>query len=184
MPDLSKWEKVAIRIGQNFGVGPIGPRGEKGDTGLQGSQGPTGATGATGLGLTFKGTVASSQYLPPTGAANGDYYVNAISRNCYIWTDSPSPGRWVDAGPLTGPTGDTGPVGPQGPQGLPAQKVNAQDIETALGYIPANPANLTLSSLSDVEFTAIQSGHVPVYNSQQSKWVNLPQATITDGGNF
>lgn len=184
MPDLSRWEKVAIRVGQNFGVGPVGPKGDRGSVGLQGAQGPTGATGATGLGLVFRGTVTAEASLPATGNANGDYFIQQTSRDCFVWASTPAPGRWVNAGPLTGMTGATGATGPQGPQGLPAQTVNANDIEVALGYKPANPANITFAGLSDVNFFAIQSGHVPVYNSQQSKWVNLPQSTVTDGGNF
>jgi|694.fasta_scaffold27138_8 hypothetical protein len=184
MPDLSKWEKVAIRVGQNFGVGPVGPQGDKGDTGLQGAQGPTGATGATGLGLVFKGTVTSEAGLPATGNTGGDYYINEATQDCYVWSASPAPAKWVNAGPLTGATGATGPTGPQGPQGQPAQTVTASDIETALGYKPADPSKLTFEALSDVVFTGLSARDVPIYNKALSKWVNLPESTITDGGNF
>lgn len=58
------------------------------------------------------------------------------------------------------------------------------DITSALGYTPANPANLTFAGLSDVKITNPKESDTPQYDATQSKWVNIPQTSITDGGNF
>ena len=76
------------------------------------------------------------------------------------------PSGWADCGVITGPqgpqgpqgipgpqgdkgdtgaTGAVGPIGPQGPQGDPGTDANvtSENIQAALGYVPANQANLT-----------------------------------------
>ena len=58
------------------------------------------------------------------------------------------------------------------------------DITNALGYTPANPANLTFAGLSDVTITNPKESDTPQFDATQSKWVNIPQTSITDGGNF
>lgn len=66
----------------------------------------------------------------------------------------------------------------------PTQKPTAGDITTALGYTPANPAAVSMAGLADVTFSGLSDGDLVVYNSQSSKWQNIQQSKITDGGNF
>ena len=89
-------------------AGDPGPQGPKGDTGDVGPQGPKGDTGATG----------------PQGPSGADGATGPQGPK----------GDTGAAGPQ-GPKGDTGDPGPQGPAGADAS-VTAENIETALGYIP------------------------------------------------
>ena len=109
--------------------GPLGPTGATGPTGAASSvAGPTGATGPTGAqgaGINYKGTVATTVSLPPTGNTTGDAYIVTATNNIWVWNG----GAWTDAGPVSnviGPTGATGaagaagatgPTGPTGAQG-------------------------------------------------------------------
>ena len=115
--------------------GPQGERGEqgpKGDTGADGPQGLTGATGPQGP----KGDKGDTGETGPQGA-KGD-------------TGATGPkGDKGDTG-LTGPKGDTGEQGPQGPKGDtgPAGSdadVTAENIENALGYVPADDTKVVSS---------------------------------------
>ena len=65
-----------------------------------------------------------------------------------------------------------------------APKATAADIQSALGYTPANPSAISMAGLSDVQFTGLSDGDIAVFNSNASKWQNVPQTKITDGGNF
>lgn len=100
--------------------GPKGDTGERGPQGIQGPQGEHGLTGETG----------------PQGP-KGD-------------TGATGPkGDKGDTG-LTGPKGDTGEQGPQGPKGDtgPAGSdadVTAENIENALGYVPADETKVVSS---------------------------------------
>ena len=62
-----------------------------------------------------------------------------------------------------GAKGEQGPVGPQGPQGL---------------------AGSLLSQLGDVQLTTPTQNDVLAYNQAINKWINRPEAAVTDGGNF
>jgi hypothetical protein len=100
--------------------GPTGPTGGSGPTGPTGTTGPTGMAGS---GITFKGTVATSGDLPPSGNTLGDAYIVSSNSHLWIWDGA----QWVDTGPSTtgivGPTGPTGAggatggIGPTGPTG-------------------------------------------------------------------
>ena len=97
--------------------GPKGDTGERGPQGIQGPQGERGLTGETG----------------PQGPKG----------------DTGATGPKGDTG-LTGPKGDTGERGPQGPKGDtgPAGSdadVTAQNIENALGYVPADDTKVVSS---------------------------------------
>ncbi len=83
--------------------GPIGPTG-----GL-------GPTGPAGGGITYKGVVATSASLPPSGNAVGDAYITQDNSHLWVWNGS----SWVDNGAVafTGPTGPTGAQGSTGPTG-------------------------------------------------------------------
>jgi hypothetical protein len=61
--------------------------------------------------LTITGTVATAADLPTSGMAFGDIYLASDTDHCWLWS-APSPGSWVDIGPLE--------QGPQGPAGPPA----------------------------------------------------------------
>lgn len=97
--------------------GATGPKGDTGERGPQGVQGPQGERGLTGE-------------TGPQGP-KGD-------------TGATGPkGDKGDTG-LTGPKGDTGEQGPQGPPGSDAD-VTAQNIESALGYVPADETKVVSS---------------------------------------
>jgi len=86
--------------------GPIGPTG---------GSGPTGPAGG---GITYKGAVATSSSLPPSGNAVGDAYITLDTSRLWVWNGS----SWVDNGAVaftgpTGPTGSQGSLGPTGPTG-------------------------------------------------------------------
>lgn len=106
--------------GTDGAQGPKGDTGERGPQGIQGPQGERGLTGETG----------------PQGP-KGD-------------TGATGPkGDKGDTG-LTGPKGDTGEQGPQGPKGDtgPAGSdadVTAENIESALGYVPADDTKVVSS---------------------------------------
>lgn len=58
--------------------------------------------------------------------------------------------------------------------------LQGSDVETALGYSP--PRNL--SQLSDVQLSSPTQGDLLSYNQSISKWANIKQSVVTDGGNF
>ncbi len=100
-------------------TGPQGPRGNTGPAGPKGDIGPQGVQGPQGTGLAIKGSVATADKLPATGAT-GDAYL--VAGELYIWNGT----KWNDTGNIQGPQGiqgiqgpkgDTGPVGPAGPKG-------------------------------------------------------------------
>jgi hypothetical protein len=64
-----------------------------------------------------------------------------------------------------GATGATGLVGPTGATGAVS------------GAFP-------LDTLTDVEIADLAQGDLLAYNQAISKWVNISQNTVTDGGNF
>lgn len=84
-------------------------------SGPAGAVGPTGPAGQNGSGFTYKGVVATSSLLPPTGNLLGDAYVTEDTDHLWIWNGS----IWTDAGLIafTGPTGPAGSAGPTGSQG-------------------------------------------------------------------
>jgi collagen type VII alpha len=99
--------------------------------GQTGPQGPKGDTGPQGVGISVKGTVPSSAYLPQEGNTVGDMWIAADSGHGWAWQENET---WLDIGPVQGPVGPTGPqgvqgvagargmqgaVGPQGSQGAP-----------------------------------------------------------------
>ena len=109
--------------------GQDGAQGEKGDTGPQGPQGPAGAPGKDG-------TPGADGVTPHIGD-NGNWYIGSTD------TGKPSRGATGANGPQgqKGEKGDTGPQGPQGPAGPAGSdaSVTAANIETAMGYKPADP---------------------------------------------
>jgi hypothetical protein len=99
-----------------------GPQGDVGPRGFNGSKGDKGDKGDIGQGITLKGAVDSTLYLPE-GASDGDTWLSRDNGHGWAW----SGGQWVDIGPFRGPPGDRGPAGPvglpgiqgfQGPQGI------------------------------------------------------------------
>lgn len=122
--------------GADGAQGPQGPKGDTGPQGERGEQGPKGDTGADGP----QGLTGATGPQGPKGD-KGD-------------TGATGPkGDKGDTG-LTGPqgpkgdTGEQGPKGDTGPAGSDAT-VTAENIASALGYIPANQ-----SDIPDVPFTA------------------------------
>lgn len=97
--------------------GATGPKGDTGERGPQGIQGPQGERGLTGE-------------TGPQGP-KGDTGEQGIR------------GEKGETGEQ-GPKGDTGATGPQGPPGSDAD-VTAQNIESALGYVPADETKVVSS---------------------------------------
>jgi hypothetical protein len=75
------------------------------------------------------------------------------------------------------------------------QHANANDaieaLQTVLGVLPAGSfltvkdriaASEALNGMSDVTITSVATGNVLRYNG--SKWVNYPEISLTDGGNY
>jgi hypothetical protein len=75
------------------------------------------------------------------------------------------------------------------------QHANTNDaieaIQTVLGILPAGSfltikdriaASEALNGMSDVTITSVATGNVLRYNG--SKWVNYPEISLTDGGNY
>lgn len=65
-----------------------------------------------------------------------------------------------------GPQGLTGPQGQQGPQGEAGAGVES------------------LTQLSDVQITSPTQNDVLSYSQSINKWVNKPEESVLDGGNF
>lgn len=122
--------------------------------GVPGERGEKGDRGEPGTGLTIKGTYATAAQLPTTGEA-GDAYGVGSAEPYNIYIRQPN-GTYINYGQIQGPPGadgqpgETGPTGPQGEQGPagPAGRdgtdaeVTAANISAALGYTPANPADI------------------------------------------
>lgn len=129
-------------------TGPKGAKGEKGDsiTGPQGAKGDKGDPGRDGI-TPVKG-VDYFDGAPGTGIAGivreGDSLIIILTDG----TRYTIPNLRGATGPQ-GPKGDKGDkgdsiIGPQGPQGEPGKdaEVTAEAIESALGYTPADAADL------------------------------------------
>jgi len=65
-----------------------------------------------------------------------------------------------------GAKGDTGAAGPQGATGEPG--------------LPGS----YLYNLGDVQLSSLTQGDLLSYNQSISKWANIKQSVVTDGGNF
>ena len=50
--------------------------------------------------------------------------------------------------------------------------------------VTINNGSSNLSQLPDVQFTNPSQGDLVSYSQPNSKWVNIKQSTVTDGGNF
>lgn len=143
--------------GTDGAQGPKGDTGERGPQGIQGPQGERGLTGETG----------------PQGP-KGD-------------TGATGPkGDKGDTG-LTGPKGDTGEQGPQGPKGDtgPAgsdANVTAENIEEALGYVPADDTKVVSSvngKTGTVNLTAEDIGAMEgmtILSYGHSTWAEFEEA--------
>ena len=131
-------------IGPEGPGGPIGHEGPQGPQGLQGEigyQGPIGPQGAAGLGVNFKGTVANSGALPPTGNQPNDGWVTLDTGYTWVWTGT----AWINVGIIQGPVGPMGPQGikgDQGPQGVTGIQGNP-GVDGAEGPagVPGAPGN-------------------------------------------
>ena len=105
--------------------GDTGETGPKGDTGDTGPQGPAGTNGVDGAAATIQaGTVTS---LPSTATPT---VTNSGNTSAAVF----------NFGIPKGEKGDTGAQGPAGQDGSDAN-VTEENITSALGYTPANPAN-------------------------------------------
>ena len=156
-PDTAKIFKFS------FGI-PQGAKGDKGDTGA------TGATGAAGK----DGTT-------PTIGENGNWYLGN--------TDTGKPSRGATGaqgaqGPQgekgdTGAQGPKGDTGPQGPAGSDAN-VTTENIETALGYTPANSEDIP-TKLANPYALTIQLGDTEViYDGSAAQTVSIANGNEVD----
>ena len=111
--------------------GDTGETGPKGDTGNIGPQGPAGTNGVDGAAATIQvGTVTS---LPSTATPT---VTNSGTTSAATFDFGIPKGEKGDKGDK----GDTGAQGPAGQNGSDAN-VTEENITSALGYTPANPAN-------------------------------------------
>ena len=111
--------------------GDTGETGPKGDTGNIGPQGPAGTNGVDGAAATIQvGTVTS---LPSTATPT---VTNSGTTSAATFDFGIPKGEKGDKGDK----GDTGERGPAGQNGSDAN-VTEENITSALGYTPANPAN-------------------------------------------
>jgi hypothetical protein len=92
--------------------GAQGPQGLQGIQGVQGDQGPAGPQGPAGSGITFRGSVATTNDLPGNAAA-GDAYIVQADDSLHIHDGN----SFVSGGSIQGPQGPAGAQGAQGPQG-------------------------------------------------------------------
>lgn len=49
---------------------------------------------------------------------------------------------------------------------------------------PALAVNLSTSGISDISISSVADKNVLQYSASSSKWVNVPQTDLVDGGNF
>lgn len=131
--------------GPTGAAGATGATGTKGPTGPSGS-GPTGPTGAAGSGIQYKGTVAATGSLPPSGNTQGDAYIVTSTNHLWIWNGS----AWTDGGAVTigvtgptGPTGATGNTGSTGPTGANSTVAGPTGATGSTGPTGAGPTGPT-----------------------------------------
>lgn len=154
-------------------TGPAGPQGSKGDTGATGDAGPTGSTGPQGIqGEQGPAGESAYQVAVSNGyTGTSDEWIASLKGATGATGPAGATGAQGDTGPTgpqgpagpTGPkgdTGDTGPAGAQGPTGATGPKgdtgatgatgpagsdasVTEANIQTALGYKPASPSDLS-----------------------------------------
>lgn len=103
--------------------GPEGPPGIQGEQGVQGAQGPRGGCGPPGVGITLKGSVATSADLPMACNQVGAAFIAEDTGDVWFWDGC----KWIDLGHIQGPQGPQGDQGVQGPEG-------AQGNEGPLGF--------------------------------------------------
>jgi len=91
----------AIRIKTSTGWSDLAWKGAQGNTGPPGTPGAQGPQGSAGTGVQYKGVVATSSQLPPTGNQQGDAYTATDTYHFWIWNGI----NWCDNGPVVfGPT--------------------------------------------------------------------------------
>jgi len=105
-----------------------GPKGDPGAQGLDGAQGATGAQGPAGLGITMKGSVATSANLPVSGNVQGDAYI--VQQDDSLWVYDST--HFVSGGSIQGPQGQQGLQGLNGAQGAPGA-TGAQGVQGVKG---------------------------------------------------
>ena len=106
--------------------GDTGGQGDKGDTGAsvtgaKGTQGDKGQLGGVGPGITFLGSVPTSDDLPGSGNV-GDAYISADDDHFWVWNGT----IWVDGNSLQG---QQGPKGNQGEKGVDGNSTNGSKGE-------------------------------------------------------
>lgn len=63
--------------------------------------------------------------------------------------------------------------------------VPVQDVNVKAGQIVlAGSESYALAGLLDVQVANVTQGDLIAYSQPTSKWVNVKQSTVTDGGNF
>lgn len=133
-------------------AGPRGEKGETGETGATGSVGPQGEKGEQGE-PGPKGEKGETGEAGPTGP-KGEQGIQG------------EPGTAGPQGPQgeKGADGATGPQGPAGPAGSDAN-VTAENIQDALGYKPADDAEVSKLSTQIGDIDAALDGILALQNS-------------------
>lgn len=138
------WGVASVSPGASVTVGasPLGSvRGPKGEQGVPGEK------GEDGTGVNIKGSVDTSESLPPTGE-DGDAYIVKDTGNLWVWDADQS--KFVDTGAQV-----KGPQGDPGPQGVPgeAATVNVGITTTGDAGTDATVTNGGTTSAAVLNFT-------------------------------
>lgn len=205
-PDTAKVFKFSFGIpqgakGDKGDTGAKGDPGKKGDTGATGAAGKDGTTptigengnwylGDTDTGKPSRGATGAQGPQGKTGAtgATGAVFTPSVDTSGNIsWTNNgglENPETRNIRGPqgATGDTGAQGPkgdTGPQGPAGSDAS-VTAENIESALGYTPANADDIP-TKLANPYALTIQLGNTKViYDGSAAKTVSIADGNEVD----
>lgn len=168
--------------------GPQGPQGEKGATGPQGDIGPIGPQGPKGdKGDAFTYSDFTAEQLAALKGEKGDTGPQGPKgekgdTGATGATGATGPqGLKGDTGPQgpkgdTGATGATGPQGPKGDKGDPGSDASVTDanIKAALGYTPANSANIPT-----VPTTAINANTAARHSHSNKKVLDQITGVVT-----
>ena len=167
--------------GADGAPGPAGPAGADGAVGADGEPGaigPQGEQGIPGLGITFRGSLPTTDDLPD-GAEQGDLYLVETPAPAHGWVWDDAEQAYVDAGPIQGPQGPTGPAGPQGPAGADGTgSTYTLPVATAsvLGGVKVG-TGLAVDGTGTLSAT-VATGFLPLAGGDMTGTITLPSGSV------